>query len=438
MDERPSTYRRYYYTISEVQALHVLAGSLISCATAVLLSAATTRCRFASVQALLACAQEYYNLALAALCLSLRQSTQAEQTYPRRTWRSYRRHRDFRKDFRFSPEHIPRLITALELPEKVTVGPAGARYSITADEAISVLLFTLATNATLHRINQKFGLKRGKASATLRWVEQYIHERWYKPLFVTDFRRWTPCFRAWAAAAHGKQGGRGYTGIVAFIDGTFIPICRPPPHLQRAFYSGYKKKHGVHFQGCLAPNGLIIDLSGPFPGRHSDKHMLNVSEICVRLRSALSWAVDNENAPFTWPQGDMYLFADGGYNRRLQLQTMYVKPPGGELTAAQTRINRALASTRIANEWIYGRIGALWPWVTVKANMKIQNENVGHMYTIAALLTNALTCLEGNATSQYFGLTPPTLETYFGEAPARATCPPAWYENVDKYDQVDA
>lgn len=130
-------------------------------------------------------------MALAALCLSLRQSTQAEQTYPQRTWRFYRRHRDFRKDFRLSPKHIPRLITALELPEKVTVGPAGHRYSITADDAISILLFTLATNATLHSINQKFGLKRGKASATLRWAEKYIHERWYKPLFVTDFRRWT-------------------------------------------------------------------------------------------------------------------------------------------------------------------------------------------------------------------------------------------------------
>ena len=46
--------------------------------------------------------------------------------------------------------------------------------------------------------------------------------------------------------------------------------------------------------------------------------------------------------------------------------------------------------------------------------------------------------LEGNNTSKYFKLVPPSLEDYFGNAPAIASCPKAWYENVDKYDQTDA
>ena len=46
-------------------------------------------------------------------------------------------------------------------------------------------------------------------------------------------------------------------------------------------------------------------------------------------------------------------------------------------------------------------------------NLKIGLSSVGKMYIVSALLRNAHTCFNGNQTSEYFNLAPPTLEEYF-------------------------
>jgi hypothetical protein len=53
------------------------------------------------------------------------------------------------------------------------------------------------------------------------------------------------------------------------------------------------------------------------------------------------------------------------------------------------------------------------------------------MYVTAVLLTNAHCCLYGNQTSEAFGLSPPSLEDYFGQAPPQpAGRAQAWDNNV--------
>lgn len=441
MDERAPTRRRFYYSINEVQLLMRCAAQLQRNATASilgvlgLLSSAPELWRFSFFVICFALGQ--LRLCYTAVAMTLRRSTQRDHGYCFRTWRDFAHQTDFRKAyFRFAPEHIPRLIAALRLPATMHAN----RYSFTADEAITVLLYMLSQNASLLDVNERFGIKRARASAIFRFTIAWLHDRWYKPLFVTDFKRWLPDFPAWAAAILLKQGGASigsaYTGIIAFIDGTLNPTCRPKKWLQQQFYSGYKKKHGVHWQACLAPMGLIIDLAGPFEGRHTDKWMLRVSELCERLQAALQWAVEVCGKPVNWLCGIWYFFSDAGYNRRLQLAVMFAKPPGGELTAQQTAVNHTLSKTRIANEWIFGTIGNTFPYVTDKGNLLVGRGTPGSIFVVAALLTNALTCLEGNGTSKYFDLTPPTLEAYFEGAPAAQACPSAWYENLDKYDDV--
>ena len=48
-----------------------------------------------------------------------------------------------------------------------------------------------------------------------------------------------------------------------------------------------------------------------------------------------------------------------------------------------------------------------------KKNIKIGLSSVGKMYIVCALLRNAITCLYGNWTSEFFDLEPPTLKGYF-------------------------
>jgi hypothetical protein len=149
MPERAATRRRYHYPILEVQMLYSLAGVLINNALAGVirvlgvLASAPQLLRLAL--AIIGLAVGHLRLAFLAIALTFRRSTQAEEDYPARTWRDYKANSDFRKDFRFDRSRMPRLIAALDLPATARAGG----YSFTADEAISVLLFALATDATL-------------------------------------------------------------------------------------------------------------------------------------------------------------------------------------------------------------------------------------------------------------------------------------------------
>ena len=75
--------------------------------------------------------------------------------------------------------------------------------------------------------------------------------------------------------------------------------------------------------------------------------------------------------------------------------------------------NKAMSNARSSVEWLFGDIINYFKFMDFKKNLKIGMSCVGKMYVVCALLRNALTCLYGNQTSQYFELDPPTLQDYF-------------------------
>ena len=80
----------------------------------------------------------------------------------------------------------------------------------------------------------------------------------------------------------------GEAWLWGFVDGTFRGVCRPKDE-QQIFYSGYKKEHGIKFQGIVLPNGLIGSLDGPYEGRIYDRMMWQNSrvETCMRRVSGV-------------------------------------------------------------------------------------------------------------------------------------------------------
>ena len=60
-------------------------------------------------------------------------------------------------------------------------------------------------------------------------------------------------------------------------------------------------------------------------------------------------------------------------------------------------------------ELLFGDIINYFCFLDFKNNLKIGLSQIGKMYIVSALLKNALTCLYGNTTSQYFELDAPTL-----------------------------
>jgi len=77
-----------------------------------------------------------------------------------------------------------------------------------------------------------------------------------------------------------------YRNVIGFVDGKLHRVCRPlqrPEHslidvdTQQTVYNGYKKMHAIKFQSVVAPNGMIIQLSGAYRGRVHDSTALRQS-----------------------------------------------------------------------------------------------------------------------------------------------------------------
>ena len=106
----------------------------------------------------------------------------------------------------------------------------------------------------------------------------------------------------------------------------------------------------------------------------------------------------------------MCLYGDPAYPLCLHLQKPYRNVV---LTPAMQAYNKAMSNVRSSVEWLSGDIINYFKFMDFKKNLKIGMSCVGKMYVVCALFRNALTCLYGNQTSQYFEPYPPTLQDYF-------------------------
>ena len=106
----------------------------------------------------------------------------------------------------------------------------------------------------------------------------------------------------------------------------------------------------------------------------------------------------------------MCLYGDPAYPLRVHLQAPYRRE---NLTPEMAAFNKSMSTARVSVEWIFGDICNYFKFIDFKKNLKIGLSSVGKMYMVSALFRNALTCLQGHLTSNFFQLDPPTLENYF-------------------------
>ena len=105
------------------------------------------------------------------------------------------------------------------------------------------------------------------------------------------------------------------------------------------------------------------------------------------------------------PTGEaMALYGDPAYPLRVHLQVPY---RNAGLTQQMEEFNRSMSAVRISVEWLFGDIINYFNFLDFKKNLKLVK------CTVCALLRNAMTCLYGNSTSEFFGIDPPTLQEYF-------------------------
>ncbi|CAB3977936.1 Hypothetical predicted protein [Paramuricea clavata] len=153
--------------------------------------------------------------------------------------------------------------------------------------------------------------------------------------------------------------------------------------------------------GRNSPSNLLTRRKPTIEGRRHDAGILAESGLLQDL----------ENHAYS-PKGQpLCIYGDLVYPLRVHLQTPF---PKAQLRPLMHEFNRSMSQVRIAVEWLFGDIANSFKFTDYKKNLKISLSSVGKMYVLCALLRNAITCLYGNQTSEYFDrLDPPTLEEYF-------------------------
>ena len=112
------------------------------------------------------------------------------------------------------------------------------------------------------------------------------------------------------------------------------------------------------------------------------------------------------------PDGQaLCIYGDPAYPHRLHLQHPFARRAA--LAHNEMAFNQSMSQVRIAVEWVFGDIINYFKFLDFKKNLKIGLSAVGKFYIVSALLRNALTCLYGNSTSNFFQLDPPALNEYF-------------------------
>lgn len=104
------------------------------------------------------------------------------------------------------------------------------------------------------------------------------------------------------------------------------------------------------------------------------------------------------------------IYGDPAYPLRVHLQAPF---RNALLTPQMKAYNSSMSSVRSSVEWLFGDIVNYFKFIDFKKNLKIVLSSVGKMYIVCVLLRNALTCLYGKTTSDFFGCDPPTLQQYF-------------------------
>ena len=102
-----------------------------------------------------------------------------------------------------------------------------------------------------------------------------------------------------------------------------------------------------------------------------------------------------------WP---LYVcvYGDPAYPHCVHLQAPFRNRP---LFAEMEAFNKSMSRVRVTVEWLFGDIVNYFRFMDFKKNLKIDK-----LYVFAAILRNALTCMQPNNTSKFFELEPPTVE----------------------------
>jgi len=243
-------------------------------------------------------------------------------------------------------------------------------------------------------------------------------------LLTNNFDFWVPHLQSCSASIRFKAIEKGVTfprefNIFGFTDNTMNSSCRPgggpardgeqaprnDPNLQRAWYNGWKKLHGLKWQTVDLPNGMNAHVWGACSVRHNDIWMLNNSNLNAIIAAA------------QMDQPHQYcIYGDSAYATLYQSHRR-ARHNYDDLNDRENIENRVMSSLRETIEWDYGDVARYFPFVKVKQVLKMRRMPVADIYLTAMIMRNALNTIKPNNTAIYYSNRPPTLAQWTAQGP---------------------
>ena len=292
----------------------------------------------------------------------------------------------FKERYRFSKDEAILLHSKLLIENEITL-ENGAK--IDSKIALVVMLDKLARPTRLVDLQHRYGIEKSVLSRVINYMLE---------IFIGKFSH-TIQIRHCLIAKYGNNlsqslvnSGCPLSNCIGFIDGTCRQMCRPTRN-QKYYYNGHKRFHYLKYQGVVAPNGIIIDLSGPAIGIRHDLRMMGESNIVSRLPDPLLWSV----------------YGDPAYYHAEKVVAGF---PGAILNDEQNNFNRRMSKARISDEWSFGGILNLWTGLRMVKDFKVDLQPVALYYKTATILYNIHNIMHPNQISQYFNCPSFTLEDY--------------------------
>ena len=210
----------------------------------------------------------------------------------------------------------------------------------------------------------------------------------------------------YAAALH--THGAATRSVVGFLDCTICATCQPSIS-ETLMYTGYKKCHGMKFQGVTVPNGMITHLAGPYHAPQNDTRVLADSCLLELMRKHAIQPGSAEGDP---PERRHFqLYGDSAYGVSAILMSPHARV--GALTAAEHAWNMGMGEVCISVEHAFGIVLHEWPFLHSSWKHQVFGTACGLWYHVAVLLSNVHNCFVPNQMAQHYSCMPPSIHEYF-------------------------
>ena len=316
--------------------------------------------------------------------------------------------------FRFqSFDQLTRLVVGFRFPDGQIILKKG--YRATAEEIVLVSLTRLSFPSRWEDLYERFpGRKSQALQIMFYYFLDFLINNW-SYLLLNNMAYWRPFLAASADAIRVKlqnlnhaewrlvfpPGGFDYC---CFIDNTMVAFCRPggvldegpaaqrvPDEVQEAFWSGWKKFHGMKWQTLILANGMDLHVYGPESCRHNDLFTLAESNILLDFEALQAGQLRL-----------LKIFGDSAYADGRVLGT------GG---------GRGMASVRETIEWSYKDLKAQWKYCDYRHVLQVRKQPIAKIVFVCMLLRNAYVTMNGGQVGEYLNMMPPTLEEWLAQGP---------------------